>query len=151
MLKHTIVALAAMGAAIAGLSSGASAFPVQSAPAVENGSSTLLTDVRMNRHDRNRVYNRHHDGMRCSSWSNRCRYHHGGYYYENPWWLFPMVGAGIALGAAGAYDGYYDRGYDGYGSRHVRWCMDRYRSYDPRTNTWVSYSGRVHQCISPYD
>ena len=68
------------------------------------------------------------------------------------------MGAGIAIGAAGAYGGgYYDGGYDdrgydrGYGSRHVQWCLDRYRSYNPRSNTWVfSDSGRVNQCISPY-
>lgn len=147
MLKHAIVALAAMGAGLAGLSSGASAFPVQTAPAIENGSSTLLTDVRT-RYERNRVvtYDRHRHGMRCGSWSNHCRYRHGGYYYENPWWLLPAVGVGVAIGAAGTYD----RGYGGYGSRHVEWCMDRYRSYNPRYNTWVSYSGRVNQCISPY-
>jgi hypothetical protein len=52
-----------------------------------------------------------------------------------------MVGAGIALG--NRYD-------DGYGSRHVEWCLNRYRSYNVRTNTWVAYSGRVHQCVSPY-
>jgi hypothetical protein len=148
MLKHTIVALAAMGAGLAGLSSGASAFPAQNAPAVESGSSALLTDVR-SRYERNRVmhYDRHRHGMRCGNWSNRCRYHHGGYYYENPWWLGPAVGVGIALGAAGTYG--YDRGY-GYGNRHVAWCLDRYRSYNPRSNTWVSYSGRVQQCFSPY-
>jgi hypothetical protein len=147
MLKHTIIALAAMGAGLVGLSSGASAFPAQGAPAIENTSSSLMTDVR-SRYERNRVmhYDRHRHGMRCGNWNNRCRYRHGGYYYENPWWLFPMVGAGIALGAAGAYDGYDG----GYGSRHVQWCLDRYRSYNPRNNTWVSYSGRVHQCISPY-
>jgi hypothetical protein len=149
MLKHTIVALAAMGAGLAGLSSGASAFPVQSAPAVETSSSPLLTDVRT-RYERNRVmhYDRHRHGMRCGNWSNQCRYRYGGYYYQNPWWLFPVVGAGIAIGAANNYNGgYYD---GGYGSRHVEWCMDRYRSYSPRYNTWVSYSGRVNQCISPY-
>ena len=89
--------------------------------------------------------------MRCGNWSNQCRYRHGGYYYQNPWWLFPVVGAGIAIGAAGAYasgGGGYDGG--GYGSRHVQWCMDRYQSYNPRTNTWVSYSGRVNSCNSPY-
>ena len=90
-------------------------------------------------------YDRPRHGMRCGSWSNRCRYRHGGYYYENPWWLLPAFGVGVAIGSAGA--GY---GYDGYGSRHVEWCLDRYRSYNPRYNTWVSYSGRVRQCISPY-
>jgi len=146
MLKHTMIALAAMGASLVGLSSGASAFPVQGKPAIEKVGSTLLTDVR-HRGERHGVYyDRRRHGMRCGSWSNRCRYRHGGYYYENPWWLFPMVGAGIAIGAAGAYAD----GHDGYGSRHVAWCLDRYRSYNPRYNTWVSYSGNVRQCISPY-
>ncbi len=79
----------------------------------------------------------------ATSWSNNCRYRYGNYWYQNPWWL---VGAGVALGAgvAGAYDG------GGYGSRHVAWCLDRYRSYNPRYNTWVSYGGAVRQCISPY-
>jgi hypothetical protein len=36
-------------------------------------------------------------------------------------------------------------------SAHVEWCLNRYRSYNPRTNTWVGYSGRVYQCDSPYD
>ena len=33
---------------------------------------------------------------------------------------------------------------------HEEWCMNRYRSYNPDTNTWVSYSGVVHQCVSPF-
>jgi len=45
------------------------------------------------------------------------------------------------------YDDYPVRSY---GRRHVEWCMDRYRSYNPRTNTWVSYSGDIRQCVSPY-
>lgn len=155
MLKHTIVALAAMGAGLAGFSSGASAFPVQSAPVIESGSSPMLTDVRSRYQRNNQVmhYDSHRHGMRCGNWSNNCRYRHGGYYYQNQWWLFPMVGAGIALGAAAANDGYYGGGYGGgggYGNRHIAWCMDRYRSYNPRYNTWVSYSGRVYQCVSPY-
>ena len=36
MLKHTIIALAAMGAGLAGLSGGASAFPVHDMPAIGN-------------------------------------------------------------------------------------------------------------------
>ena len=35
-------------------------------------------------------------------------------------------------------------------SRHVRWCLNRYRSYDPATNTFVAYSGEVRRCVSPY-
>lgn len=152
MLKHSLIAVAALGVGLSGLTATqASAFTVTK-PAVEAGNSALMTDVR-SRHGNDRYsgnnhytrYDRSRHGDRCGSWSNHCRYRHGGYYYQNPWWLLPMVGAGIAIGAAGAYDGY-----DGYGSRHVEWCLDHYRSYNPRSNTWVSYSGAVRQCISPY-
>ncbi len=33
---------------------------------------------------------------------------------------------------------------------HIRWCDNRYRSYNPHDNSWVTYSGKVKQCISPY-
>lgn len=28
----------------------------------------------------------------------------------------------------------------------VEWCMSRYRSYNPRTHTWIDYHGRVRYC-----
>ena len=34
-------------------------------------------------------------------------------------------------------------------TEHVEWCQKRYRSYNPRDNTWVTYSGKVRECISP--
>lgn len=33
---------------------------------------------------------------------------------------------------------------------HVRWCLNRYRSYNPATNLYVSYGGYYKRCISPY-
>lgn len=33
---------------------------------------------------------------------------------------------------------------------HVRWCLERYRSYNPRTNRYVGYDGYFHVCRSPY-
>ena len=33
---------------------------------------------------------------------------------------------------------------------HINWCLGRYRSYDPATNTFVGYDGRLHVCVSPY-
>ena len=36
------------------------------------------------------------------------------------------------------------------GSRHVRWCLDRYRSYNVRTDTFRGYDGDLHRCRSPY-
>lgn len=119
-------------------------------------------------------YNRHYSGNYrryhgyrnyCNSWNSNCSHHnhynhdHHGYYYGNPGWLLGGIGLGYGLAygsgyyGSGYYDnGYYDGGYGagGYGSRHVAWCLSRYRSYNPRSNTWVSYSGRVRQCYSPY-
>ncbi|MBB5755007.1 BA14K family protein [Prosthecomicrobium pneumaticum] len=34
---------------------------------------------------------------------------------------------------------------------HVDWCLDRYRSYDPRSDTFIGYDGYERRCISPYD
>ena len=56
-----------------------------------------------------------------------------------------------------AYD--YGYGYPRYryrypvrasGRSHVRWCLNRYRSYNPRTDTFMGYDGRRHYCRSPY-
>lgn len=147
MLKHSLIALMAMGAGLLALpAAGAQAMPVQQ-PAAQADGNPLFTTARARYGDHVMMYDRHQHGDRCGSWSRHCSHYYHGYYYQYPWWTVPMVGAGIALGA-GAYDrDYYD---GGYGDRHVQWCMDRYRSYDPRSNTWVSYGGRVHQCISPY-
>lgn len=160
MFKHSLIALAALGAGLIGFSaSEASAFTAsQSTPAMVAAGNPLLVEVRdhnrngmrrkgdwnNNNNHQNYRYDRRRHGDRCNSWNNRCRHYHNGYYYANPWWVLPLVGAGIALSNRGDY---YD---GGYGNGHVEWCMNRYRSYNVRTNTWVSYSGRVNQCISPY-
>ncbi|RWC69319.1 MAG: BA14K family protein [Mesorhizobium sp.] len=33
---------------------------------------------------------------------------------------------------------------------HVKWCASHYRSYHPDDNTYMSYSGRLRPCVSPY-
>ena len=33
---------------------------------------------------------------------------------------------------------------------HVRWCLNRYASYNPRNNTFLSYDGYYKRCVSPY-
>ncbi|HUR44393.1 MAG TPA: BA14K family protein [Candidatus Saccharimonadales bacterium] len=35
-------------------------------------------------------------------------------------------------------------------TEHVEWCSKRYRSYNPRDNSWVSYGGKVRECDSPF-
>ncbi|MBL0934079.1 MAG: BA14K family protein [Rhizobiaceae bacterium] len=37
-----------------------------------------------------------------------------------------------------------------YGSSHVQWCYDRYRSYRASDNTFQPYNGPRRQCRSPY-
>ncbi len=111
---------------------------------VTNGGNPLLVDVAYRCRDGRRCWNGRWNG-RWDGRHQRYRYRrnnfvffYGGYYYDNPWWL----GAPVIV-ARPAY-------YGGWSRRHVAWCLDRYRSYNPRTNTWVSYSGEVRQCISPY-
>jgi hypothetical protein len=91
-------------------------------------------------------WDRRRDGRRCSERFDNCRHFYRGYYYETPWWTLPL----IVGGSVAAYDDYDDDYEVAYGSSHVEWCLDRYRSYNPSTNTWVSYSGEVRECISPY-
>jgi len=76
---------------------------------------------------------------------DRFRYRRGGYdhfydgyYYSSPWW---EETAPLAV---------YDDD-AGWGDDHTEWCLNRYRSYNPDNNTWVSYSGDVRECISPFD
>ena len=42
----------------------------------------------------------------------------------------------------------------GYGMRpnrrHIEWCLDRYRSYEPRSNTYIDRNGRERRCRSPW-
>ncbi|HSO47356.1 MAG TPA: BA14K family protein [Rhizobiaceae bacterium] len=94
------------------------------------------------RHARNAY--RHSDhrrhGKRYKNRHGNYRYYRDGWWYGWPWWLGVGVGVGIYLDAP-VY-----RGDD----RHVAWCLRRYRSYSPATNTWFGYDGRVHVCISPY-
>ncbi|MGC4409908.1 BA14K family protein [Rhizobium rosettiformans] len=48
---------------------------------------------------------------------------------------------------------YADPGYRPPGrgwERHVDWCLNRYRSYNPRTNQFLSSSGYYKVCQSPF-
>jgi hypothetical protein len=79
----------------------------------------------------------------------RYRYRYRGYnhYYGGYWYAFPWWTAGY-----GYYNNYYDDGYAGGGyDDHVQWCLNRYRSYNPRTDTFMGYDGRRHRCNSPYN
>ncbi|WP_106795537.1 BA14K family protein [Rhizobium sp. H4] len=35
-------------------------------------------------------------------------------------------------------------------AQHLAWCAQRYRSFDPATNSYRSYSGETRECSSPF-
>ena len=84
-------------------------------------------------------YNRGRHGPRYGYRYGNYRHYYGGYWYAYPWWL----------GAAAVTAPYYGRPSYG-GGAHVEWCLNRYRSYNPRTDTYRGYDGYDHRCISPY-
>jgi hypothetical protein len=57
-------------------------------------------------------------------------YYHRPYYYDDPY--------------------YYDTYVPVRSSAHVRSCLRRYITYNPRTNLFRGYDGRLHPCRSPY-
>jgi hypothetical protein len=113
------------------------------------------------------VYNRHRHGPRFAYRHGRYRYFYNGFYYANPWWTYgPGVTIGVGPGyanpdygyASGPDDGTYaaddgqdyaDQG-DGEDDPHVAWCMNRYRTYDPDSDSFTGYDGLQHRCNSPY-
>jgi hypothetical protein len=133
--------------------------------------SNLLTEVeygyyrRKRRHGYNNYYggNRHsYRRYRYNNYYNGGRYRRYHNYYNDDWPFYGLAfGLGYGLGYGGGYR-YYDDSYgyrggyryydDGYygGGGHVQWCLNRYRSYNPRTNTYMGYDGYRHRCNSPY-
>jgi hypothetical protein len=97
-------------------------------------------DGRYSRHHDNRHNGRHHGGHR-----HRDDYH---FYYGGGGWLGYY---GYPYGYNDYYD-YYDYGYASYTDQtgHVQWCLNRYRSYDPATDTFLGYDGEYHRCNSPF-
>lgn len=75
-----------------------------------------------------------HRGARYRSRRRGYQHFHGGYWYAFPWWLY-------AAPTPRLYD---------YDSAHVRWCLRRYKSYNPRTDRYLGFDGFYHRCISPY-
>ena len=99
-------------------------------------------------------WDRKRHGSRCEHRRGECRHFYRGFYYETPWWTLPFA-VGDSIGSNRYYDGdedYYDEDNDddGWDNSHIEWCLNRYRSYNPRNNMWVSYSGKVNECISPF-
>ena len=79
------------------------------------------------------VYRGNRHGPRFRTRRGRNRHYYNGFWYTVPFWL-----------GTGYYAGQY------YGDSHIQWCLRRYRSYNPRTDTYRGYDGYDHRCISPY-
>lgn len=150
MFKKTILSAVLIGAGALGFAvAPASAMALPAAKQISTNQASapeLLTEVANRATPRHRNYNRHYNyrvhGPRCTYRRGNCRHYYNGYWYANPWWLVgPAVGAAIVLSTPS---------YGYYGSNHVAWCRAKYRSYNPRTNTWIAYSGEVRRCYSPY-
>jgi hypothetical protein len=141
-MRKTALALAAAAAlGMLGLSAGAQAMPLGSgAPTVEKQTQANIETVSHRRWRHGRWHRHHHDG---DGW----RY--GGAFL-----------GGVLIGSAlnnAYYDDYY---YDDPPPRryryrvaddHVAYCLDRYRSYDVETDSFLGYDGYRHRCNSPYD
>lgn len=72
-----------------------------------------------------------------------------GYRRHNGFW-FPaaaFITGAIVGGAIAGDSGVRVRNY---GSAHVNWCSDRYRSYRASDNTFQPYNGPRRTCVSPY-
>jgi hypothetical protein len=87
--------------------------------------------------------------------SAQWRGHHGGLRHGGGGY---GIGAGLATGLivggalAASNRAYYDNGYNGYyaqggyGGGNEEYCMQRYRSYDPGSGTYLGFDGRRHPC-----
>jgi len=59
------------------------------------------------------------------------------------WYSWPFWSRGVPIYTYDKHDYEYD-------DLHVEYCLGKYRSYDPATDTYLAYSGRVRRCRSPY-
>jgi hypothetical protein len=72
------------------------------------------------------------------------------YHYDGGWYASPRWGVGSSITFGFGTPGYYGGHYGGYHSAHADWCLNRFRSYDPRSDTYLGYDGFRHRCRSPY-
>lgn len=166
-LRHTLCA------ALAFTFAAGSALPVAAAPVFVPKAQSLaaegnVVDVQLRLDDRERRFERRQDRRerrferrqerreaRFERRNGRYYYngHRGyrdrrdGYRYYNGYW-FPAGAfiAGAIIG--GALNNAQPS--SSYGSAHVDWCHDRYRTYRSSDNTYMSSAGYRKECYSPY-
>ena len=134
----------------------ASAATLPSAGFAAPGETAVVEQVAKRDRDRERSvrWDRSRHGPRYSYARPGYSHFHGGYYYSMPWWIGPSISLGLSVPSYG-YGYGYGNGYgygagQGYGGGHVEWCLNRYRSYDPASDTYMGYDGYRHRCNSPF-
>ncbi len=128
---------------LSGSATPASAAALPSPAIVAPGDTAMVEEVRRhNRADRQRRWDRRYHGPRYRSPRAGFRHRHGGFYYAHPWWLGPGISFGLTV--PGVSLGL------GLPSAHVQWCMNRYRTYDPGSDTYFPRVGVRARCSSPY-
>jgi hypothetical protein len=147
---YLLAASIALSGSTLGVTGASAAAPRLSAPAaVETGAPIEQVDRRGSRykwkkHSRSRGHDRHyskrhrHDSRRYYS-SRRHRHHNDGL-------PFAAGIVGFALGTALA-NSYSTPRY--YGGSDDSYCARKYRSWDPRSRTYLGYDGRRHYCRIP--
>jgi hypothetical protein len=139
----TLISVAFVAMSIVPFTNLASAMPVADAFAIKNAAPTNIETVQW----RGRGY--YGRGWRGRGYYGRGYYGRG---WRGPGW---GVGAGLLGGAiiggmlaAPYYYGqgpyYAAPGY--YGGNAVGYCMRRFKSYDPRSGTYLGYDGYRHPC-----
>ena len=101
---------------------------------------------RNGRHRGKRSYRSYgHYKKHCRRYCGRHKHRrrHYGYYNSGWWYSWPWWSLSVPVYAY-AQDSYQ------YDDPHVAYCLGKYRSYDPYTDTYVAYSGNVRRCRSPY-
>jgi hypothetical protein len=153
MRKFVLSGLAAGvigGAMMLSGSAPASAATLPSFALATPGDSAVVEKVQRSRRDRRaRRYDRRHHGPRYSYARPGFRHFYGGHYYSSPWWYGPSIGFGLTVPFYNGAPG-YGGGYGG-SSSHVQWCMNRYRTYDPSSDTYIPRVGQRAYCNSPFN
>jgi hypothetical protein len=157
--KPLALAAAALLAGYFGLDGGARAANVMTGAAMPDIATSQDGNIQLASHHHWRRH--HHHGFGSSIFLGFGFPFFGGYPYGYGYGGYPY-GYGYGGYPYGyGYGGYgYPYGYGGYsyrpryaavgGSRHVRYCLSRYRTYSVRTDNFIGYDGYRHRCRSPY-
>ena len=144
MVSKAILAIVAL--TVAAFGSTASATPIANATSNISSPSSISEPAAYYYYYGNGRWHEHNN----NSWY----WHHHG--QNNPWYGgAPAYGIPLTLGLGAynyGYNGYYNNGYYGYGgdNAHIQWCLARYRSYDPASDTYMGYDGYRHRCGVAY-